>query len=122
MDPNQAGPIWTPIHSRKAFTPHMRSHTDQTACPFNAQEREYIRRELDLFFGTLPSLADGFQLRTWRSGPLAGQPPALRTIRISIRPLSTIDTPLPRAYFTERGLGAVASPRCSVSATIRSFS
>lgn len=68
---------------QQAYTAHMSLRTDETACPFNAQERDYIRRELDLFFGTLPSVADGFQLRTWRSGPLAGQPklpPALRTM------------------------------------------
>ena len=43
-------------------------------CPFTPQEREYIRRELDMFFGTLPSMAEGFQLRTWHGGPLVGQP------------------------------------------------
>ena len=88
----------------------MSLRTDETACPFNAQEREYIRRELDLFFGTLPSVADGFQLRTWRSGPLAGQPklpPALRTMVDSGLMEIRTDTPLPRAYFTERGLGAL---------------
>ncbi len=37
-------------------------------------ERDYIRRELDMFFSTLPTVADGFQLRTWRGGPQAGQP------------------------------------------------
>ena len=88
----------------------MSLRTDETACPFNAQEREYIRRELDLFFGTLPSVADGFQLRTWRSGPLAGQPklpPALRTmVDGGLMEIRTA-TPLPRAYFTERGLGAL---------------
>jgi hypothetical protein len=69
-----------------------------------------IRRELDLFFGTLPSVADGFQLRTWRGGPLAGQPklpPALRTMVDSGLMEIRTDTPLPRAYFTERGLGAL---------------
>ena len=29
----------------------MSLRIDETACPFNAQEREYIRRELDLFLG-----------------------------------------------------------------------
>src|SRR3954468_24504888 len=102
----------------------MNSHTDETACPFNAQEREYIRRELDLFFGTLPSVADGFQLRTWRSGPLAGQPklpPALRTMVDSGLMEIRTDTPLPRAYFTKRGLGALrgdtGSRRCTLTAS-----
>ena len=88
----------------------MSLRTDETACPFNAQERGYIRRELDLFFGTLPSVADGFPLRTWRSGLLAGQPklpPALRTMVDSGLMEIRTGPPLPRAYFTERGLGAL---------------
>jgi len=38
----------------------------QPAAPalFTPAERDYIRRELDMFFSTLPSVADGFQLRT----------------------------------------------------------
>ncbi len=31
---------------------------------FTPGERDYIRRELDRFFSTLPSVADGFQIRT----------------------------------------------------------
>jgi hypothetical protein len=41
---------------------------------FTPAERDYIRRELDRFFSTLPSVADGFQLRTWRGGPQKGEP------------------------------------------------
>jgi len=41
---------------------------------FTPGERDYIRRELDHFFSTLPRVADGVQLRTWRGGPQAGQP------------------------------------------------
>ena len=37
-------------------------------------ERAYVRRELDLFFSTLPRVADGLHLRTWRGGPQAGRP------------------------------------------------
>ena len=37
-------------------------------------EREYIRRELDQFFGRLPTVAEGFQLRIWRGSPQKGQP------------------------------------------------
>jgi hypothetical protein len=36
---------------------------------FTAGERDYIRRELDMFFSTLPTVAEGFQLKTWRGGP-----------------------------------------------------
>ena len=41
---------------------------------FTSAEREYIRSELDMFFSTLPSVAEGFQIRTWRGGPQAGKP------------------------------------------------
>jgi hypothetical protein len=88
----------------------MGAPANETACPFTAKEREYIRRELDLFFGTLPSVADGFQLRTWRGGPLAGQPklpPALRTMVDSGLMEIRTSAPMPRAYFTEKGLGAL---------------
>ena len=35
---------------------------------FTASERAYIRSELDMIFSTLPTVADGFQLKTWRGG------------------------------------------------------
>ena len=41
---------------------------------FTSGERDYIRRELDMFFSTLPTVAEGFQLKTWRGGPEAGKP------------------------------------------------
>jgi hypothetical protein len=41
---------------------------------FTAGERDYIRRELDRFFSTLPTVAEGFLLKTWRGGPEAGKP------------------------------------------------
>ena len=63
-----------------------------------------MRRELDQFFSTLPSVAEGFQLRTWRGGPQEGQPklpPAARTL--VDRGLMRIDrsSNLPRLFFTE---------------------
>src|SRR6201995_4880903 len=51
---------------------HMNRQTPVTG--FSASERDYIRRELDMFFSTLPTVAEGFQLKTWRGGPQAGQP------------------------------------------------
>jgi hypothetical protein len=39
---------------------------------FTSAEREYIRRELDQFFSKLPTVAEGFQLNTWRSEPKTG--------------------------------------------------
>ena len=63
-----------------------------------------------MFFGTLPSVAEGFQLRTWRGGPLAGQPkvpPAVRTMvergLVEIR----TDTRVPKVHFSEAGLAAL---------------
>ncbi len=78
----------------------MATRTNQTACPLTPKEREYIRRELDIFFGTLPLVADGFQLRTWRGGPHAGQVDrGLMEVRTG--------TPVPKAFFTESGLAAL---------------
>src|SRR5215470_7236515 len=43
-------------------------------CPFDAREREFIRREFGVHFGQPSYLADGILLRTWRSGPEKNQP------------------------------------------------
>ena len=42
-------------------------HPTTTATAFDQVEREYVRRELDVFFSTLPTVAEGFQLGTWSS-------------------------------------------------------
>jgi hypothetical protein len=85
---------------------------------FTAAERDYIRRELDQFFSTLPSVADGFLLKTWRSGPEAGKPKLpLPAKGLVARGLMRIDTSQhwPRLFFTETGLAALrtmmADPR-----------
>jgi hypothetical protein len=39
---------------------------------FTPGERDYVRRELDVFFPTYPTVAEGFQLKTWRGGPQPG--------------------------------------------------
>lgn len=44
------------------------------AATLTAGEREYVRRELDQFFSTFPSVAEGFALKTWRGGPQRGRP------------------------------------------------
>jgi hypothetical protein len=70
-------------------------------------ERDYIRRELDMFFSTLPTVAEGFQLKIWRSGPQAGQPKLSPVARGLVeRGLMRLDTSqsLPRLFFTEAGL------------------
>jgi len=77
---------------------------------FTAREREYIRRELDGFFSTLPSVAEGFQLKTWRGGPEAGKPKLSPTAAgLLDRGLMRLDTGqrLPRLFFTEAGLTAL---------------
>ena len=73
-------------------------------------ERAYIRRELDLFFSTLPRVADGLYLRTWRGGPQAGEPKVpLAAQGLLARGLVRLDASLrpPRLFFTEAGLAAL---------------
>ncbi len=77
---------------------------------FTAGERDYIRRELDQFFSTLPTVAEGFLLKTWRGGPEAAKPkvpPAAKGLME--RGLLRLDTTgrLPRLFFTEAGIEAL---------------
>jgi len=77
---------------------------------FTPVERDYIRRELDMFFSTLPSVADGFQLKTWRGGPQAGQPKVPQAAAgLLERNLMRLDDTgrLPRLVFTDAGLAAL---------------
>ena len=74
---------------------------------FTSGERDYIRRQLDRYFSTLPTVADGFQLKTWRGGPEAGKPKLPPTAKGLVeRGLMRLDTEerLPRLFFTETGL------------------
>jgi hypothetical protein len=76
---------------------------------FTTGERDYIRRELDIFFSTLPSVAEGFQLKTWRGGPDAGKPKLSPIAKgLIARGLMRLDASghLPRLFFTEAGLTA----------------
>ena len=87
----------------------MMSNSHDSAV-LTAGEREYIRRELNSFFGTLPSVAEGFQLRTWRGGPLKGQPklpPAAKSL--VDRGLMRLDASrtIPRVFFTDAGIAAL---------------
>jgi hypothetical protein len=80
------------------------------ASEFTPAEREYIRRELDQFFSTLPSAAEGLQLRTWRGGPRTGQPklpPSARTLvdRGQMRIDRTSN--IPQLFFTGAGTAAL---------------
>jgi hypothetical protein len=77
------------------------------AAGFTPGERAYIRNELDMFFSTLPSVAEGFHLRTWRGGPDAGKPKLSPVAKgLVARGLMRLDTSqrIPRLLFTEAGL------------------
>ena len=59
------------------------------------------------FFSTLPTVAEGFQLKNWRGGPEAGKPkiPGVAQGLID-RGLMRLDASqrLPRVFFTTEGL------------------
>jgi hypothetical protein len=78
-----------------------------TATSFTSGERDFIRRELDMFFSTYPTVAEGIQIKNWRGGPQAGQPkiPAVAQGLLD-RGLLRLDVSghLPRLFFTEAGL------------------
>jgi hypothetical protein len=85
----------------------MERKASSLSVSFTALEREYIRQELGLSFGTYPSVAKGFHLRTWKSGPQAGQPRLPKAVEslvarglMEVRP----DRLGPRAYFTHDGM------------------
>ena len=101
----------------------MRKARPAATAAFSPGERDYIRRELDQFFSTLPCVADGLRLRTWRGGPHAGQPkvpaPAQGLLERGLVRLQPAPWP-PRLLFTDAGLaalrammadGRLASPR-----------
>ena len=87
--------------------PPMTNLHNGEAAGFTPGERDYIRRELDMFFSTYPRVADGFQLKTWRGGPQAGQAKLPPTAKGLVdRGLMRLDTSerLPRLFFTEVGM------------------
>jgi hypothetical protein len=89
------------------MSPAMTKPQKTLATRFTTAEREYIRRERNMFFSTYPSVADGFRLKTWRGGALAGQPKIPPTVKgLLERGLMRLDTGgrLPRLFFTDAGL------------------
>ena len=77
---------------------------------FTRRERDYLRNALNRFFSTLPSVAEGIQLRRWRGGGLAGQPKVpLVAQGLIARGLMQLDAEqrLPRLFFTETGMTAL---------------
>jgi 2-hydroxychromene-2-carboxylate isomerase len=88
----------------------MSTRQGQTIAGFTPRERDYIRHELDRFFSTYPTVADGFQLKTWRGGPDAGKPKVSPTARgLLDRGLMRLDDSRwpPRLFFTEAGVTAL---------------
>ena len=89
----------------------MSKTPDRMIAGFTTGERDYIRRELDIFFSTLPSVAEGFQLKTWRGGPDAGKPKLSPIAKgLIVRGLMRLDASghfLPWLFFTEAGLTAL---------------
>ena len=87
----------------------MAGRADHLPSPFTAPERELIRREMGMRFGQYPRLADGLFLRTWRSGPQAGQPKLPPAVQSMLeRGLVEVRTGRgPRAVFTPTGLAAL---------------
>lgn len=77
---------------------------------FTPGERAYIRQELDQFFSTLPTVAEGFMLKIWRSGPNEGQPKVPATaqglVERGLMRAEPANRP-PRLYFTEAGIVAL---------------
>ena len=88
----------------------MSKTTPAATAALTPGERDYIRRELDQFFSTLPSVADGLQLRTWRGGLHAGQPKvpaaAQGLLDRGLVRLKPVPWP-PRLFFTDAGLAAL---------------
>jgi hypothetical protein len=76
-----------------------------------AAERDLLRRELCVRFGTPLRLADGIFLRVWRSGPLVGQPKVPAAVQSLVeRGLMVVCAGSPhlaRAHFTEAGSAAL---------------
>ena len=84
--------------------------TTDLSIAFTVGEREYVRRELDQFFSTLPAVAEGFALKPWRGGPQQGRtklpPPAKSLVDRGLMRLDE-SPPIPRLFFTETGIVAL---------------
>jgi hypothetical protein len=82
----------------------MNAFEKTVSTDFTPIERTYIRGQLDRFFSTLPTVAEGFQLKVWRAGPKAKEPklpPAAKSL--IERGLMRLDT-TSRLFFTDAGL------------------
>ncbi len=96
--------------ARRANLDRMTKTQTEPVAVFTAGERNYIRSELDMFFSTLPTVAEGFQLKTWRGGTEAGKPKLSPIAKGLVdRGLMRLDTTdrFPRLLFTETGLAGL---------------
>jgi hypothetical protein len=109
--PTAGGHAWNAhLLAGACYVAAMSKTPERMIAGFTTGEREYIRRELDIFFSTLPSIAEGFQLKTWRGGPDAGKPKVSPITKgLIARGLMRLDASgrLPRLFFTETGLTAL---------------
>lgn len=86
------------------------SESANASASFTPAERDYIRRELSMFFSTLPTVAEGFALKTWAGGPQRGQPKVPQAAAgLVARGLLRLDAASrwPRLFFTDAGLAAL---------------
>jgi len=86
------------------------SEPPSVPAPFTLAERDYVRRELSMFFSTLPTVAEGFTLKTWAGGPQRGQPKVPQAAAgLVARGLMRLDATSrwPRLFFTDAGLAAL---------------
>ena len=88
----------------------MSKTQDRMIAGFTSGERDYIRSELDIYFSSLPSVAEGFHLKIWRNGLQKGEPklPAAAKGLVE-RGLMRLDRSghFPRLFFTAEGLVAL---------------
>jgi hypothetical protein len=78
-----------------------------TTMTFSPKERDFIRRELDMFFSSYPTVAEGIQLRIWRSGQRAGEPKIPPVVQAMLdRRLLRLDLTgrMPTLFFSQAGL------------------
>ena len=88
----------------------MNTSDTATMVSFAPAERDYIRSQLTMFFSTLPTVAEGFTLKTWAGGPQRGQPKVPQAAAgLVARGLMRLDVTArwPRLFFTDLGMEAL---------------
>ena len=99
----------SPLNLNRERAPTMPIAKPASQGDFDAAERAYIRRELDEYLASLPAAADGFFVRTRRTGPNAGEPkvpPAGQSL-LEKGLMRLERQPSPRLFFTESGWDAL---------------